>query len=190
MVKLKKCFEKPSVFFEYISCALLILVCIAAFLNVLARVIFSKPIYGTLEIVQYGVLVAMCLALPASTFYGSHARVEFVTEKLPFIGKKILRVLTDVVGIAMFCFILINMIDPMLSILGRGRTTDVFHVPYYLVHLSIMIGIVLMLLVLIFQLIQNLLLNKVQFEKMEKEQLQEDVRREANIDLSGEEVDQ
>jgi TRAP-type C4-dicarboxylate transport system permease small subunit len=184
MGKLRKCIEEPSRFLEDISCILLVIVCAVSLVNVLIRLIMGTPIYGALEIVQYGVLAAMCLALPSSTFYGSHARVEFVTEKLQFLGKKLFRVSTDFVSALLFIFIIYSMIGPMLDIMERGRTTDVFHIPYYWVHLIIIVGLALKVVVLLYQVFQYLILNRTQFEQLENEQVIEDIKREANLDLT------
>jgi TRAP-type C4-dicarboxylate transport system permease small subunit len=150
---LKKCFETPSVFLENISGVLLTFVVGVSLLNVFTRALFNSPIYGSIEIVQYGVLSAMCLALPASTLYGSHASVTLFIDALPFVWKKTVIIATNLAGIVLFSLITAHMYGPMTEIMFRGRTTDVLKVPYYLVHVAIMLGIALMVCVLIYQLI-------------------------------------
>ena len=184
MKKLRKCIELPSLAMEYVACTLLVLVAIVSLLNVLGRQIIAMPITGAMEIVQFGVLTVMCLALPASTLYGSHARVEFVTERLPFVGKKIMVVITDIVSAVMFIVLIYHMVEPILDAKKRGRTTDVLQIPFHFIQIAIMIGIGLMVLVILYQIIQNLSLNKEGFEKMEEQLRIEEAKREANLDLS------
>jgi TRAP-type C4-dicarboxylate transport system permease small subunit len=157
---LRKCFETPSVLLENAAGILLTVVGVMSLANVFTRAVFQSPIYGSIEIVQYGVLSAMCLALPASALYDSHARVTLLVDALPFAGKKLFLIAVNIAGIVLFTLITVHMYKPMTEIMLRGRTTDVLKVPYYLIHVAIMLGIALTVCVLAYRLVVVLFAKK------------------------------
>jgi TRAP-type C4-dicarboxylate transport system permease small subunit len=150
---LRRCFETPSILLENAAGLLLTIVCGVSLVNVFMRAVFQSPIYGSIEIVQYGVLLAMCFALPASVLYGSHACVTLLVDALPFAERKFLSIVVHTAGIVLFTLIAVHMKRPMTEIMLRGRTTDVLKVPYFLIHAAIMAGIACMVCVLFAQLI-------------------------------------
>ena len=149
----KNVFERPAAVLEYIACALIGLCAVITLANVVMRLIFKSPIYGSVEMVQYGALLAICFGLPSCTMHGGHARVTLVVEALPRTAKTVLNAAVDVVSIALFSVISYKLFGSVASVLKNGRTTDVFKVPYQFVYYAIIAGLILMVLVLVYCMI-------------------------------------
>lgn len=150
MKLIKSVFEKPAAALEYIACGLMFLSTVITLLNVITRLVFNSPIYGAVEMVQYGVLLAICFGLPSCTLHGGHAKVTLLTDALPRKGRAVLNALVDLVSILLFAVISYKLLDSVASVLKNGRTTDVFKVPYQYVYYAIILGLVLMVLMLVY----------------------------------------
>ena len=146
----KNIFERPAAFLEYIACALLAVCALITLANVVMRLVFRSPVYGAVEMIQYGVLLAVCFGLPSCTMHGGHARVTLVADALPRTAKAVLSAAVDVVSITLFSVISYKLFGSVASVLKNGRTTEVFKVPYQFVYYAIIAGLILMVLVLIY----------------------------------------
>jgi TRAP-type C4-dicarboxylate transport system permease small subunit len=66
---------------------------------------FGKPITGTYELVFLAGAVVIGCAIPQTSWQGGHVNVDFVLEYLPRMVKKIVMVLTRLMGITFFFFL-------------------------------------------------------------------------------------
>ena len=171
MDAVKKCFMIPSLFLEKIAMIIIFLVCCITLVNGITRALFSTPIYGTLEIVQYSVFLAMCLALPSCTMNEGHTRVSLVIDSLPFVGKKILMTLTSLFSLVMFSMVSWSMFGTVMKTFESGRTTDIFKVPFYIIQGILMVAIAVLALILVFKTIASILAKKPEEIKIEEIEL-------------------
>ena len=83
MKTLEKIFDKVSIFLCRISVVIIWLLVIVVAVNVVGRKIFNVTVPGAIEIVQYGTLTMMALAMARTTFTGGHVSVSVITGVLP-----------------------------------------------------------------------------------------------------------
>ena len=125
------------------GCAVLsgaILAAIAAgiALNVLLRNGFGLPIYGLLDLVQYGLLVVTFLGAPWVLWQQAHVAVDLVTGALPVSVARPLARITAGIGLAASVVAMRYGIEAAAVSFGRGSMIRAaFAVPEWLV-LSVM----------------------------------------------------
>ncbi len=72
------------------------------FSDVLGREIFSYPIPGTKEIIQNSIVAVTFLQIPLAIYSGSMLRTSIFSDALPPIGRRALRTIGAVLGLAFF----------------------------------------------------------------------------------------
>ncbi len=80
---MKKVLDKLSSGLIKFSSVVLIIVAIVMVVNILLRAILKQPIAGRMEIVQYGMLICIVLALSRTGFEGRHIRVTVFLDRFP-----------------------------------------------------------------------------------------------------------
>ena len=148
-----KSFGKSAAFLEYIACTFIMVSAVITLANILMRLIFKSPIYGTMELVQYGVLLSICFGLPSCTLHQVHAKVTFLVDALSKTGRAIMLTFVNLISIILFSVISYKLFDSVAAVLKNGKTTDVFKVPYQYVYFAIIGGLFLMVLTLVCNMI-------------------------------------
>lgn len=92
---------------------------------------FGKPITGTYELVFLGGAVVIGCAIPQTSWQGGHVNVDFVLEHLPRMIKKIVMVITRLLGIVFFAFLGWNLFKYGVMLFNKGEVSLTLHVPYY-----------------------------------------------------------
>jgi TRAP-type C4-dicarboxylate transport system permease small subunit len=91
----------------------------------------GKPITGTYELVFLGGAVVIGCAIPQTSWQGGHVNVDFVLEYLPRMLKKIVVVLTRLLGIAFFFLLGWNLFALGTNLYNKEEVSLTLHVPYY-----------------------------------------------------------
>lgn len=89
-------------FIHLASALWVIALALAIFVDVMGRSLFSSPLPGTKEILQNSIVSIAFLQLPLAIYTGSMLRTSIFADALPPIGRKILRTVTAILGIAVF----------------------------------------------------------------------------------------
>lgn len=92
---------------------------------------FKKPITGTYELVFLGGAVVIGCAIPRTTWEGGHVNVDFAIEHLPGMFKKIVMVITRLLGMAFFFLLGWNLIVYGTMLFNKHEVSLTLHVPYY-----------------------------------------------------------
>lgn len=92
---------------------------------------FGKPITGTYELVFLGGAVVIGCAIPQTSWQGGHVSVDFVLEYLPRMLKKIVMVITRLMGITFFFFLGWNLFIYGTTLYNKEEVSLTLHVPYY-----------------------------------------------------------
>ena len=79
--------------------------------DVVGRSVFSFPNRGTTEVIKNSVVAITFMQLPLAIFSGSMLRTEIFADTLPKFGRKILRTLGYLMGIAVFGLIAWSALD-------------------------------------------------------------------------------
>jgi TRAP-type C4-dicarboxylate transport system permease small subunit len=91
----------------------------------------GKPITGTYELVFLGGAVVIGCAIPQTSWQGGHVNVDFVIEYLPRMFKKIIVVITRLMGMAFFVLLGWNLFVYGTMLHSKEEVSLTLHVPYY-----------------------------------------------------------
>lgn len=95
--------EKCLMFFAFVFITLMMLLISA---DTIGRYVFSKPITGTNEIVTIYLIVAVVyLGLSNTLKHNEHISIDFFANKLPERIRKVLFVITNLLGVLLFFLI-------------------------------------------------------------------------------------
>ncbi|MCX8021348.1 MAG: TRAP transporter small permease [Syntrophorhabdaceae bacterium] len=92
---------------------------------------FGRPITGSMEIIQYGGCIVFGFSIPYGTMLGAQVIVDIITEKMNPKNKRIINIITRIIGIMIFLFISYNFIIYGMDIKRSGERTASFKIPYY-----------------------------------------------------------
>jgi TRAP-type C4-dicarboxylate transport system permease small subunit len=92
---------------------------------------FGKPITGTYELVFLGGAVVIGCAIPQTSWQGGHVNVDFVVEYFPGTVKKIIAVVTRLLGMTFFFLLGCNLIYYGITLYNKEEVSLTLHVPYY-----------------------------------------------------------
>jgi len=70
--------------------------------DVVGRVAFNSPVPGTKEIIQNSVVAITFFQIPLAIYSGSMLRTTILADAMPPLGRRLLRTLASVLGLAMF----------------------------------------------------------------------------------------
>ncbi len=92
---------------------------------------FHHPITGSMELIQYGGSIVFGFSIPFGTLLGAQIIVDIATDKLTPDAKRIVNIITRIVGILLFLFIAYNFYLYGIDVRHSGERTASFKVPYY-----------------------------------------------------------
>ncbi len=92
---------------------------------------FGHPITGSMEIIQYGGSVVFGFSICYATFMSAQVRVDIITSKLKPRAKRILDIITRLVGIVFFLFVSYNFFLYAGDMRHSGEVTASFRLPFY-----------------------------------------------------------
>lgn len=152
MKKEKKNFiDSLTMVFTYLSAVILVALVVLIVANILGRRLFNAPISGTVELVQYGMLVCITLAISRTGFEGRQLAVTLIFEALPKKVGAVLKCVCQIMAGVVFGSLIFNFISVLPSALSSGRVSDILHIPYYLVYYLLIVGMALVSLSFFYQ---------------------------------------
>ena len=146
----KKIFEKLSLICVWVAAVTLCFVTASVLVNIIGR-LFNNPLRGMYEIVQYGTMTTICLALCRTGFLKKHVRVEMFTDMLPAKLKSAAGFFQMLIPAAAFIVVLWLLCSRLIpETIASGRVTDIFRFPYYIVYIILAIGMILSALMFLY----------------------------------------
>lgn len=116
---------------------------------------FKIPIEGTYEIVSMLGAVVIGFAVPQTTIERGHVLMDFLTEKLPFVGQRVLHLVTRLLASLTFLIIGWNLFKLGNDLLDTGQVSLTLKFPEYPVAYGIAFCCLLECLVLLSDLIKK-----------------------------------
>ena len=92
---------------------------------------FGRPIIGAVELICFSGAVIIGFALPYSSWMRAHVMVDFLVERLPPAGRRVVAFATRLVGFTLFMFMGVNFILYGLTLAKTGEVSPGFRIPYY-----------------------------------------------------------
>ncbi len=117
---------------------------------------FGHPITGSMELIQYGGSIVFAFSVPYATFLKAQVQVDLVTEKLKPFPRKVLSIITRIIGIAFFVFVAYNFVLFGFDSKKAGEVTASFRLPFYPIIFSIAICFFFQSLTIVYDLIETI----------------------------------
>ncbi len=138
---IRKLLDKVTLLITWLCGILMVLTILLVVANVLTRTIFTAPIKGTVELVQYSIMAIAVLIMARTCFEDKHIYVTVFTEKIPT------RVRGFVYAFGRFISAILFGIMAFLLLSGLGevseRVSDILHLPITIMYLIMGIGVAL-----------------------------------------------
>lgn len=124
-----------------ISAFWVLMIGVLIFIDVTGRYFFGSPLLGTAEIIKNSVVSVTFLQLPLAIYTGSMLRTTVVVELAGPTGRRLIRTLTAVLGIAFFLGTAFSTWEPMLGAwaIGEYEGEGALRVPTYPVRTLVLI---------------------------------------------------
>lgn len=135
----EKILNRLSFICTWIASIILCLVTIMVIANVIGRIL-GKPLNGTMEVVQYGMLTAMCLVLCRTGFLKKHVHVTMFVDMMPTVPRAVIEFLQMFIAAATFGLIIILCFKFVPETIASGRKSDIFRFPFFLVYIVLAVG--------------------------------------------------
>ncbi|WP_165252812.1 TRAP transporter small permease [Adlercreutzia sp. ZJ304] len=130
----EKNIEKVFSVLEKIAGTIILLLAVLTVVNVIMRRLFNLPIFGVTEIVEYGTLLAMCLAAGNSSFKRVHPSVNILVDRLKKRTRYIVSAFVDGICALVMSYTGIGLIPNALTSISESRVTESLGIPYSIVY--------------------------------------------------------
>jgi len=117
--------------------------------------LFKYPILGTYEIVSLLGAVVIGFAIPQTTIERGHVLMDFLTGRLPFVGQRVLHLVTRLLASLTFLIIGWNLFKLGNDLMDTGQVSLTLKLPEYPVAFGIAFCCLLECLVLLSDLIKK-----------------------------------
>lgn len=116
---------------EGIGAIFFLIMFFANLVDVVGAKFFRWPLPGALEIISFAQVVAIAFAIAFGLFIGTHLKIEFISEKLPFYVKKILDIFVSFCCLILFLVLLVYGLKYARSLQLSGEIGSVSKLPLY-----------------------------------------------------------
>ncbi|MCM3567506.1 TRAP transporter small permease [Neobacillus mesonae] len=145
MVRINRWMDKLDNFFGYISAAILFLMMMWIFLDVVLRTFFNSPIVGTLEFTgEYLLPIIVYFAISYTQKHKGHVNVDLIERRFPKMMKKITRLLSNLCALFIYLMLGINNYHQALKYIAADtRSASLLKYPLWPALIMVSIGILL-----------------------------------------------
>lgn len=151
MQKRKNIVDSITMVFTRISSVILMLLILMMVVNVVGRKLFNAPISGAVELVEYGMLTCMALAISRTGFEDRQLSVTIIQEMMPAKVRAVFKCVCNIIAGIVFGSLIFRFIEILPESMASGRVSDVLYIPYYLVHLLLILAMILVALSFFYQ---------------------------------------
>ena len=152
--KAEALFVKLARLMNSIAALGLFTIMVVVVLNILMRVLFNRPFMGTYEIVQYGLLLAVSLALADNELADGNVTVSFFLEKMKPRTANIFNIITGSLGILVAGFVTGNQWRMILQKYNNKAAAAILMLPHWIIVLVLTLGFFTLFLALIVKLMR------------------------------------
>jgi TRAP-type C4-dicarboxylate transport system permease small subunit len=138
--KIESLFVKLAWLMNSIAAAGLFTIMAVVVLNILMRVLFNRPFMGTYEIVQYGLLLAVSLALADNELADGNVMVSYFLEKMKPKTANIFNIFTGGLGILVMGFVTWNQWRMILQKFNNKASSSILKLPHWIIVLVLTLG--------------------------------------------------
>jgi TRAP-type C4-dicarboxylate transport system permease small subunit len=154
--KIEALFVKLAQIMNSIAAAGLFTIMVMVVLNILMRILFNRPFMGTYEIVQYGLLLTVSLALADNELADGNVMVSFFLEKMRPKTANIFNIATGSLGILVTGFVTWNQWRMILQKYNNRAASAILMLPHWIIVLVLTLGFFTLFVALIVKLMRLL----------------------------------
>ena len=119
------------------------------FVNVVGRYVFNRSILGAEEVQVYIMVWMAFVGAGIVTWRNMHLRMDALSRLMPAGVRKFLLICEFILCLAVVGYTATQSWDYVSRMLMLGSTSDVAHVPMWMVHASVVTGLALLILMLL-----------------------------------------
>ena len=131
MERLVREFTRATRWLHYVSGALILSMMLMTVANILGRWLFNRPVRGTIELTEIGMVAIVFLGLSYAQVREDHIRVDLLYNALGRVGRKILGLFAATVSFVTILVMAWRLFDYSGVVEGSGRTTSSLAIPLY-----------------------------------------------------------
>jgi TRAP-type C4-dicarboxylate transport system permease small subunit len=155
MKRLEKIIDGLSSFFNGIALTALTVTLIIVAVNIVAGKLFSMPLPGAIDLVSLLSVIVIGFALPQSYRMDRHIKVEFMTWLMPPGIRKIVQLISQMICMLFFGFIVWRMFIYADYVWTYGEKSLTLKIPLYPFIYALAISMIPMLLIVPMQIINT-----------------------------------
>ncbi len=145
-----------SRYLEGVGVIFFLIMFLANLVDVVGAKFFRWPLPGALEIISFSQVIAISFAIAFGLFLGTHLKIEFLAEKLPFPVKRALDLFVSVCCLLLFVLLFYHGFKYARSLQVAGEIGSVSKLPFYPFAYGFAISTIPIILYYFIELIKNL----------------------------------
>lgn len=139
-------------YLHYLAAGGLVLMMLATLTDIILR-LAGHPVVGVIEIVSFCGAIVIGLAIPQSTVKKVHIAVDFLTDRMTTRVRRRWRIVTRLLGIALFFFASYNFVDYGLDLWRAREVSGALRIPFYPITFGLALSCLMQALTLVCQLL-------------------------------------
>lgn len=155
--KLEKYNTRLSEWFMWVGVVFLLLIMFITGIDVIGGKIFSWRVMGALDIVTMSQILAITFAIAMAQITGRHVSVEFVVRKFPAGVRRVVRIIINFIGLALFVLIAWRLAVLGYGLQVTGEATPTIYIPLYPFAYAISLSSIPVILVFLINIIKAIL---------------------------------
>ena len=119
--------------------------------NIVGRYLFNSPIRSTYEVCQLFMVVVLSCCWAYTESIQGHVRVDIFEVMFPAVARRVLNLIMQLLGLAVFGTLTWSLIKTGLQYLKMGSSTDALQIPVFPFAFLMALGALMSVIVILFQ---------------------------------------
>jgi TRAP-type C4-dicarboxylate transport system permease small subunit len=151
MVYVNKAVDKITLAMTAISGVLFAIIVLIMLVNIIGRSFFHAPVKGTVELVQYGVMLCAGFVMCRSTFEDKHIIVTFIIDRFPHRLRSFFVTIGRLTGVVAFGALTFLNYRNIPVAIAANKVTDSFRAPFEYIYIAMTICFAIGTLIFLYQ---------------------------------------
>ncbi|MDR2486931.1 MAG: TRAP transporter small permease [Clostridiales Family XIII bacterium] len=148
--------DRVTLVMTAVSAGMFFLIVLLVLVNIVGRSFFNSPVKGTVEMVQYGVMLCAGFVMCRSGLEGRHIVVSVLIDRFPVRLHELFVALGRLVGLAAFAMLAWLNYTKVPDAIASGKVTDAFRAPFQYIYLAMSVCFAIGALVFFYQFCESL----------------------------------
>lgn len=166
MKKIEKAFSAFAKFVNSFSAVMTVIIMLLVVANILLRVLFNMPISGTYEIVSFGILLVVSLALADNELNDGNVVVTFLLEKMSLKKANICCIVMYFLSAILMGTVTINLAIMIFTKYELGAVSPILFIPHWIIVFILAVGFLTLFLAVVLKLLKMIVQHKYLSDKV------------------------